>query len=113
MMNYRIREIFSISAILAFSIQFNAASLAQSPMEWMKCLGLAGPIVDTVIAGCTAVIQSGQEPGDKLATAFDNRGVAYKLKGQYDRALEEHEQAIRLNSRSANASNNRGVIYRI
>jgi hypothetical protein len=42
----------------------------------MKCLGLEGPIIDTMIDGCTAVIQSGREPPEKLATAFDNRGVA-------------------------------------
>jgi tetratricopeptide (TPR) repeat protein len=113
MMNHRIREILSIFAILAFSMQFNAVLLAQSPREWMKCLGLEGPIMDTVIDGCTAVIQSGQEPREKLATAFDNRGVAYKLKGQYDRALQDYEQAIRLNPSNANAYNNRGVIYRI
>jgi tetratricopeptide (TPR) repeat protein len=111
-MDHRIREILSISAVLAFLTQFNAALLAQSPSEWMKCLGLEGPIVDTVIDGCTAVIQSAQEP-EKLATAFDNRGVAYKHKGQHDRALQDYEQAIRLNPSNANAYNNRGVIYRI
>jgi tetratricopeptide (TPR) repeat protein len=74
---------------------------------------LTGPIVDSVIDGCTAVIQSVQETSEKLATAFDNRGVAYKLKGQYDRALQDYEQAIRLNPSNANAYNNRGIIYRI
>ena len=62
----------------------------------MKCLGLEGPIIDTVIDGCTAVIQSGREPPEKLATAFDNRGVAYRHKGEYERALQDYEQAIDL-----------------
>ena len=92
---------------------FNAASLAQSPTEWIQCLGLEGPIVDTVIDGCTAVIQSGKETREKLATAFDNRGVAYRRKGEYDRALQDYEQAIRLNPSNANAYNNRGIIYQI
>jgi tetratricopeptide (TPR) repeat protein len=103
----------SIFAILAISLLFNAASLAQSPMEWKRCLGLEGPIVDTVIDGCTAIIQSGQEPREKLATAFDNRGVAYRRKGEYDRALQDYEQAIQLNPSNATAYNNRGIIYRI
>ena len=66
-----------------------------------------------MIDGCTAIIQSGQEPREKLATAFDNRGVAYRRKGEYDRALKDYEQAIRLNPSNATAYNNRGIIYRI
>jgi tetratricopeptide (TPR) repeat protein len=112
-MHHRIREILSISAVLAFLMQFNSASLAQRPREWMKCLGLEGPIIDIVIDGCTAVIQSNQDPPQKLSTAFDNRGVAYRLKGEYDHAWQDYEQAIRLNPDNANAYNNLGVIYRI
>ena len=48
-----------------------------------------------------------------MATAFDNRGVAYRRKGEYDRALQDYEQAIQLNPDNANAYNNRGIIYRI
>jgi tetratricopeptide (TPR) repeat protein len=103
----------SILATLVVSILFSATSFAQTPIAWVRCLGLEGPIVDTVIDGCTAVIQSNREPGKKLATAFDNRGVAYKLKGEYDRALQDYEQAIRLNPVNANAFNNRGIVYRI
>ena len=102
-----------IFAVLAISTIPDAASIAQSPMEWSRCLGLEGLIIDAVIDGCTAVIQSGQEPPEKLATAFDNRGVAYRLKGEYDHALQDYEQAIKLNPGNANAYNNRGIIYRI
>ena len=112
-MNHKGQEMLSIFAILAISMLFNAASLAQSPMEWIQCLGLTGPIVDSVIDGCTAIIQLGQEPREKLATAFDNRGVAYRRKGEYDRALQDYEQAIQLNPSNATAYNNRGIIYRI
>jgi tetratricopeptide (TPR) repeat protein len=112
-MSLGLRRILCISAVLAFSMQFNSTSMAQSNTEWLKCLGLEGPIVDTVIDGCTAVIQSGREPRERLATAFDNRGVAYRRKGEYDRAQEDYEQAIRLNPSNATAYNNRGILYRI
>jgi len=112
-MHHRTPKILSISAILALLMQFNSASMAQRPSEWMKCLGLEAPIIDNVIDGCTAVIQSDREPREKLATAFDNRGVAYRRKGEYDHALQDYNQAIQLNSSNANAYNNRGVIYRI
>ena len=103
LMKRKLQQILTIFAVLAISLLFNAASLAQISMEWKQCLGLGGPIVDTVIDGCTAIIQSGREPRDRLATAFDNRGVAYKHKGQYDLALQDYEQAIRLNPSNAHA----------
>jgi tetratricopeptide (TPR) repeat protein len=111
--NGKVRAMLSMSSVLVASTLFNAASLAQSPVGWIQCLGLEGPAVDTVIDGCTAVIESGQNSQEELATAFDNRGVAYRLKGEYDRALQDYEQAIRLNPSNANAYNNRGVVYRI
>jgi tetratricopeptide (TPR) repeat protein len=112
-MKQKTKWILSISAILTISVLLNAGVLAQSPKDWSQCIGREGPIIDVVIEGCTAVIQAGQDPPKKLATAFDNRGVAYRRKGEYDRALRDYEQAIRLNPSSANAYNNRGVIYRI
>jgi tetratricopeptide (TPR) repeat protein len=112
-MKQKTRRTLSISAILAITVPYNAGVLAQSPRDWNQCIGREGAIVDVVIEGCTAVIQAGQDPPQKLATAFDNRGVAYRLKGEYDRALQDYEQAIRLNPNSAYPYNNRGIIYRI
>jgi tetratricopeptide (TPR) repeat protein len=104
----------SISTVLAISVLPNVGSpLAQSPRDWSQCIGREGPIVDIVIEGCTAVIRSGRDPPQKLGTAFNNRGVAERLKGEYDYALQDYEQAIRLNPDNANAYNNRGIIYRI
>jgi tetratricopeptide (TPR) repeat protein len=110
-MNQTTKTISSIVAACAGLLP--TAASAQSSTYWSQCLGLEGPIVDTVIDGCTAIIQSGQEPREKLATAFDNRGVAYRRKGEYDRALQDYEQAIRLNPSNATGYNNRGIIYRI
>ena len=65
--------------------------------------------VDQRIDGCSAVIKAGREKGDKLAEVFNNRGVAYRLKGDHERAIADYGQAIRLNARFAAAYNNRGV----
>jgi tetratricopeptide (TPR) repeat protein len=107
-----IKTISSIVAAWSVWLLPTAAS-AQSSTYWSQCLGRESFIVDAVIDGCTAVIRSGHEPLEKLATAFDNRGVAYRLKGEYNRALQDYEQALQLNPSNANAYNNRGIIYRI
>ena len=112
-MKQQTHRTLSISAIVAISVLLNTRVLAQSPRDWSRCIGREGPIVDVVIEGCTAEIQAGQDPPQKIATAFNNRGVAYRLKGEHDRALQDYEHAIRLNPNSAKHYNNRGIIYRI
>ena len=55
--------------------------------------------------------QGGREKGDKLAEAFNNRGVAYRVKGDHERAIQDYGQAIKLNAKFAAAYINRGVAY--
>ena len=43
--------------------------------------------------------------------AFNNRGLAYARNGQLDRAIEDLDQAIRLDPNLAEAFNNRGTAY--
>jgi hypothetical protein len=52
---------------------------------------------DVTIGGCTAVIQSGKETRSALAMAYNNRGVAYRAKGEGDRAIADFNKAIELN----------------
>jgi tetratricopeptide (TPR) repeat protein len=66
---------------------------------------------DIRIAACTRNIQSGRFDGRNLAVAFTNRGLAYKRKGQWDRAIADYSEAIRLKSDVAQVFNNRGNAY--
>jgi len=47
------------------------------------------------------------------ATAYYNRGIAYKDKGQLDRAIEDWNKAIALDPNYARAYINRGIAYAI
>src|SRR5499426_2124525 len=60
---------------------------------------------------CTQAIESGQLSGKGLAFAFYKRANGYYERGQYDRAIEDYNQAIRLNPNHANAFSNRGATY--
>jgi carboxyl-terminal processing protease len=66
---------------------------------------------DLRIGGCTAVIQSGKWSGKGLAWAFNNRGAAYHQKNDFDRAIADYSEAIRLDPKYALAFGNRGSTY--
>ncbi|MFZ1990264.1 MAG: tetratricopeptide repeat protein, partial [Alphaproteobacteria bacterium] len=84
---------------------FGAPTLDES---WQQC---ADDNPDISIGGCTATIQSGQLDNEDLAVEFYNRGIAYRDKGDYDRAIADYTQAIRLKPDYAKAFNNRGLAY--
>lgn len=66
---------------------------------------------DQTIQGCDAVIASGRVQGKDLATAYGSRAYAYNRKGDYARAILDHDIAIRMNPQDAMAFNNRGWTY--
>jgi tetratricopeptide (TPR) repeat protein len=86
-----------------------AESAQDQDANWTLCT-VSDP--DIRIVGCTAIIQAGAERAEKLAIAFNNRGLAYDRKGEYDRAVEDYDQAIRLNTNYSDAFYNRGSTYR-
>jgi tetratricopeptide (TPR) repeat protein len=67
---------------------------------------------DLQISGCSAIIRSGEYSGKNLAIAYSNRGHAYGNLGEYRRAIEGLDQALRLDPGLAKAYYNRGVAYR-
>lgn len=66
---------------------------------------------DVAIRACTAIIDSGQQTTADLAVTFFNRGWAFSMKGQYDRAIQDYDQAIRLVPNNTDAFNNRGNAF--
>ena len=48
----------------------------------------------------------------KNAAVFNKSGDEYRRKGDYDRAIQEYDEAIRLDPNYAAAFNNRGIAYR-
>jgi len=88
-----------------------AASTADTKLEeaWSSCTdGNAA----TGLEGCTAVILANEEAGANLAAAFYNRGIAYRRKSEYELAIGDYGQAIRLDPGFAGAFNNRGIAQR-
>ena len=67
---------------------------------------------DVAIGACTAIVQSGIKSTAILAGAFNDRGIAYAKKQQYERAIADYDQAILLNPNNEKAFDNRGNAYR-
>jgi tetratricopeptide (TPR) repeat protein len=59
------------------------------------------------IAACTRLLAL--NPNN--AVAYYDLGTAYVIKGEYDRAISDLDQAIRLDPNLAMAYNNRGGVY--
>jgi tetratricopeptide (TPR) repeat protein len=70
------------------------------------CNGPHRTSLEPRINGCTAFIDSGQGTTAALATAHNNRGNAYITKGDYDRAIQDFDQSIKLNPAYAKPFNN-------
>jgi tetratricopeptide (TPR) repeat protein len=105
-------KFFSAIALMAAGFIQNAPTLAQTPQDWANCLAGDLSTPDLPIAGCTVVIETGNQVLRRLASAYNNRGVAYRVKANYGEAINDFNEAIRLVPDFANAFNNRGVAYR-
>src|SRR5258708_13093997 len=73
-----------------------ASALAQTPQERGWCESEDAVTVDQRIDGCSAVIRTARDKGDKLAEAFNNRGVGYRPKPHYDRPIAHSTHASTL-----------------
>src|ERR1039458_6805669 len=91
-----------------FACLFLGAAVAAAgqtrDQNWDKC---KADDPDTSIAGCTALIQAGQETTADLATVYFDRGIAYRDKKEYDLALQDLDEALKLKPDFAGALNTR------
>jgi tetratricopeptide (TPR) repeat protein len=87
-----------------------APAAAQLGEARHNCTGTTDIDWDVQIVNCTRLIQS-EESRKLLAFAYNRRGLAYKAKGDIDRAIADYTQAITLDPKLAPARYNRGVAY--
>jgi tetratricopeptide (TPR) repeat protein len=106
----RLDAVVRFAILLSCALSANAA-LAQTEQERRWCEGADAASLAQRIEACSSIIKAGNEKGERLAEAFNDRGVAYRLKGEPDRAIQDYSQAIKLNGKFAAAYTNRGVAY--
>src|SRR6266567_2646303 len=99
-----------LSAKVLELASMTAPALAQT-LKDSKCTGRPDIPWDEQIVGCTNAIKSGRYTGKNLAAAFNGRGTAYRAKRDLVRAIQDYDQAIKLNPNDVRAISNRGNAY--
>ncbi len=87
----------------------SAPAQTEQQKDWCFKHGFSS---EQVIQGCTAVLQASQTSPDRRAQAHLNRGRIYFERGDFDRALAEADQAIRLKPDYAGAYAARCALHR-
>ena len=103
------RQRFGILSPVIIGFVFAGAALAQSRDENLALC--SGSDLDLKIAGCSALIQSGQESTATLSLALNNRGRAYIEKGEHDNAIRDFDRSIEINPNDAVAFRARGRAF--
>jgi len=88
--------------------------VAEDRANWTR-LSVAGKhrdYLDTCVVGPCAYRKFAEEEIGKLAAAYLERGRGYAAKGDYDQAVEQYNEALKLDPKYAVAYNNRGNVYR-
>src|SRR5215475_12274825 len=97
------------SALILLSLGGMAAAQQRPTLKSLElCNGADRTSPDVQIDGCTSLIDSGKQTPQALVIAYNNRGNAYMAKGEYDRAVQDYGESIKLNPNYARAFNNRG-----
>jgi len=89
-----------------------AVSLLASPAwaaGWNDCKQEKNP--DLAIKSCTIFVKNTKETAKNRALAFYHRGVAYSDKRQYEAAIADYTESVKLNPAYSAAYNNRGAAY--
>lgn len=103
----RVTAAAALTAMTA--IVLPAAVCAQQSDDRRRCFATEGVTPQQKLDSCTAVIESGAPQG--LVAAFNNRGNVHLSNRNYDRAIDDYNEAIRLDPKYAIAFNNRGLAY--
>jgi len=99
---------FLLVVCTALAAVLGSAGLARAD-DMQICHDESG---DVAIAACTRVIESGKVSRRTLAYAYTSRGVEWRAKGEVDRAIWDHSEAIRTDPAVPESWYNRGNAWR-
>jgi Tfp pilus assembly protein PilF len=97
-------------ALAAASIVAFAAAIAtvRNDQSADVCFTQQG---EAAIAACTHAIRSGRFGGHDLATIYGNRAIEQRERGEFDKAIDDYSEAIRIDDELSGAYTGRGLAY--
>jgi tetratricopeptide (TPR) repeat protein len=106
----RLPPVFPVVAIAAVMMLGFRSSAAADGRD--LCKTASG---DAAIQACTRAIESKKFNGKKLkrtlSLLYTNRGVEYEIKKDYEHAIADQDQAIKIDPKNPLPYNNRGNVY--
>ena len=101
-----------VASVIAFSIVTPVWYGTAQADDRELCKTASG---DVAIEACTRAIDSKKYSARKfrrtLSLLYTNRGVEYEIKQEFDRAILDHDEAIKIDPKNYAAYNNRGNAY--
>jgi tetratricopeptide (TPR) repeat protein len=102
------------AALCVFLVVYGTVWAQNGAGDVQKCMGSSidpRSTPDAAIVHCTRAIETGQLSQAQLGYALRLRGFAYTRKGEYDQAIQDFDQALRLNPNDAATLVGRGAAY--
>ena len=91
----RLSSLSLTAAVMLATLAAVPPARAGAGSDWRACNGRD---VDDRIAACTRIIdQAGAKNPTMRTGAFNNRGIAYFSKGEFDRAIRDFDDVMRTN----------------
>lgn len=97
-------------AAFAAGAVLGAPAAAQSP-DWRLCASAEPGEADRAIAACSRLLASSTLGAGERAAIHHLRGTVYLNKGDADRAIQDYDEALKLNPARAATLNNRGLAH--
>jgi len=100
---------------ISLSVVVSSPALAQSSAQLRHWCFSVEATDDQTIMGCSSIIDAdhkAEKNMNRIATAYTNRGLSYANKEQYDMALRDYAEAIRINPDDPITYNNSGIAHR-
>jgi tetratricopeptide (TPR) repeat protein len=105
------RALTVVALMAVTTTMLPAAIRAQQSDDRSRCFAREGVSPEDRLESCTAVIRSGGQTPQGLVAAFNSRGNAHLNNRNYDRAIDDYNDAIRLDPKYAIGFHNRGLAY--